>query len=120
VSVIICAYTERRWQQTCAAVMSALGQHPQPAEVLLVVDHNAGLAARARRELAGVTVLDSEGIPGLSGARNTGLRAATHRRVHEVHGDTCRTSFGCGRILDWPRKQAGHRRGDGRRCPEGA
>jgi glycosyltransferase involved in cell wall biosynthesis len=77
VSVIICAYTERRWEQTCAAVKSALRQRPQPAEVLLVVDHNAGLAARARRELADVTVLDSEGVPGLSGARNTGLRAAT-------------------------------------------
>lgn len=76
VSVIICAYTERRWVQTCAAVKSALGQDPQPAEVLLIVDHNPNLAARAHRELAGVTVLESEGIPGLSGARNTGLRAA--------------------------------------------
>lgn len=77
VSVIICAYTERRWERTCAAVESALGQHPQPAEVLLVVDHNASLAARARRELAQVTVLEGEGLPGLSGVRNTGLRAAT-------------------------------------------
>ena len=77
VSVIICAYTERRWERTRAAVASALGQHPRPAEVLLVVDHNASLAARARRELAHVTVLEGEGIPGLSGARNTGLRAAT-------------------------------------------
>jgi glycosyltransferase involved in cell wall biosynthesis len=77
VSVVICAYSEQRWEQTCAAVKSVLSQRPQPAEVLLVIDHNAGLAARARSVLSGVTVLESDGVPGLSGARNTGLRAAT-------------------------------------------
>ena len=77
VSVVICAYTERRWDQICAAVNSVQAQNPPPAEVLLVVDHNVSLAVRARAELAGITVLESEGIPGLSGARNTGLRAAT-------------------------------------------
>jgi GT2 family glycosyltransferase len=77
VSVVICAYTEKRWDQLCAAVKSALRQDPAPAEVLLVVDHNTALAARARHELAGITVLESDEVPGLSGARNTGLRAAT-------------------------------------------
>ena len=77
VSVVICAYTERRWQQTRAALESALQQDPPPNEVLLVVDHNAGLAALARREVPTVTVLESAGTPGLSGARNTGLKAAS-------------------------------------------
>ena len=77
VSVVVCAYTEQRWAKTRAAVESALTQHPAPAEVLLVVDHNARLAIRAHREIAGVTVLESEGAPGLAGTRNTGLRAAT-------------------------------------------
>jgi glycosyltransferase involved in cell wall biosynthesis len=77
VTVVICAYTERRWEQLRAAVDSALTQRPAPAQVILVVDHNPGLAARARRALPGVTVLDSDGPPGLSGARNCGLRAAT-------------------------------------------
>jgi hypothetical protein len=77
VSVVICAYSERRWEQTRVSVDSVLGQHPHPAEVLLVVDHNVNLAARARAELAGVTVLENDGAPGLSSARNTGLRAAT-------------------------------------------
>ena len=62
---------------TRSALESALNQSPRPRQVLLVVDHNAGLAARARRELTGVTVLESDGTPGLSGARNTGLKAAT-------------------------------------------
>lgn len=77
VSVVICAYSEKRWEQICAAVKSALCQDMPPVEVLLVVDHNASLAARARRELVGVTVLESDDVPGLSGARNTGLRAAS-------------------------------------------
>lgn len=77
VSVVICAYSERRWEQTSAAVKSALSQSPPPAEVLLVVDYNAKLAARARTELADVTVLENGGSQGLSDARNTGLRAAT-------------------------------------------
>jgi glycosyltransferase involved in cell wall biosynthesis len=77
VSVVICAYSEKRWEQTCAAVKSTLTQDPAPAQVLLVIDHNTGLAKRARNELSGITVLESDDVPGLSGARNTGLRAAT-------------------------------------------
>lgn len=42
-----------------------------------MVDYNADLAARARRELRSVSVLENVGIPGLSGARNTGLKAAS-------------------------------------------
>lgn len=76
VTVVVCAYTEARWTQTRAAVESVLGQSPAPQQVILVVDHNQSLAGRARRELPSITVLESEGPPGLSGARNTGLRNA--------------------------------------------
>ena len=74
---MVCAYTEKRWALTRSALESALHQSPRPRQVLLVVDHNTDLAARARWELTGVTVLESDGTPGLSGARNTGLKAAT-------------------------------------------
>lgn len=76
VAVVICAYTEQRWEQTVAAVRSVTEQVPGPSQVLLVIDHCDALAARARRELPTITVLDSDGPPGLSGARNTGLRAS--------------------------------------------
>lgn len=76
VTVIVCAYSDQRWDQTRSAVESVLAQRPAPAQVVLVVDHNPGLAARARRDLRCVTVLENDGPPGLSGARNTGLRAA--------------------------------------------
>jgi glucosyl-dolichyl phosphate glucuronosyltransferase len=77
VSVVICAYAQRRWVQTRAAVESVLSQEPRPAQVLLVIDHNADLAAQARRSLPGVTVLESHETPGLSGARNAGLQSAS-------------------------------------------
>jgi glycosyltransferase involved in cell wall biosynthesis len=77
VTVVVCAYTERRWDQTRAAAASVLGQSPRPMQMILVIDHNPDLAARARRELTGITVLENDGKPGLSGARNTGLAAAT-------------------------------------------
>jgi hypothetical protein len=77
VTVVICAYTLGRWPQTKAAVASVLAQRPAPAQVLLIIDHNSELATLARAELPGITVLDSAGEPGLSGARNTGLKAAT-------------------------------------------
>ena len=76
VTVVVCAYTEARWRQTRTAVESVLVQSPAPRQVILVVDHNQSLAERARRELCSITVLESEGPPGLSGARNTGLRNA--------------------------------------------
>lgn len=77
VTVVICAYTEARWEQTKAALRSVSSQEPPPEQTLLVIDHNDGLSARARQEYPGLEVLDSDGEPGLSGARNTGLRAAT-------------------------------------------
>jgi Glycosyl transferase family 2 len=79
VTVVVCAYTEQRWTQTRAALESVLRQRPGPEQVLLVVDHNPRLAERASRELADVEikVLESSGAPGLSGARNTGLAAAS-------------------------------------------
>jgi glucosyl-dolichyl phosphate glucuronosyltransferase len=77
VTVVVCAYTETRWAETRAALASVLSQSPRPEQVILVVDYNPGLAARARAELSSVTVLENDEAKGLSGARNTGLRNAT-------------------------------------------
>ena len=51
VTVLVCAYTMARWDQTKAALASVLNQGPQPAQLILVVDHNSELAAPARAEL---------------------------------------------------------------------
>jgi GT2 family glycosyltransferase len=76
VSVIIAAYAEDRWPDTVKAVASALCQSPPALEVILVIDHNPGLAQHARakwRHVRRVTILENLGPKGASGARNTGV-----------------------------------------------
>jgi GT2 family glycosyltransferase len=76
VSVIICAYTDDRWDELIAAVESVRQQSCPPKEILVVVDHNPPLAKRIRVQVSGVTVLENREPRGLSGARNSGLAAA--------------------------------------------
>ena len=72
ISVVICAYTEDRWDQIRAAVDSVLAQTLPCAETILVIDHNPALFQRALAEFPGVTVVENQQAQGLSGARNTG------------------------------------------------
>src|SRR5215208_5576205 len=75
-SVVICAYTEDRWNDLAVAVRSALMQDPQPAEVIVVSDHNARLLDRVRRELPDAVAVPNHEQKGLSGARNSGVAVA--------------------------------------------
>lgn len=77
VSVVICAYTEDRWDQICAAVDSVRAQSLPGAETILVIDHNPALFERASAVMADVKVVANDQAKGLSGARNTG---AAHAR----------------------------------------
>jgi GT2 family glycosyltransferase len=76
VSVIICCYTEDRWDDVIAAVQSARQQQPPPCEVVLVVDHNERLLQRLTDALTGAVIVANDEVQGLAGARNTGVRAA--------------------------------------------
>ncbi|MGH2409551.1 MAG: glycosyltransferase family 2 protein [Chloroflexota bacterium] len=75
-SVIICAYTEDRWDDLSAAVESVRAQGRPPMEIIVVIDHNPPLAQRARMALPGAVVIENREARGLSGARNTGIAAA--------------------------------------------
>ncbi|GAB3578899.1 hypothetical protein GCM10027445_46690 [Amycolatopsis endophytica] len=75
-TVVICAYTERRWDDLAAAVASVREQTAPPREVVVVIDHNPELERRAAAEFVGVTVVPNAGRRGLSGARNTALGLA--------------------------------------------
>ena len=77
ISIIVCAYTERRWNEMLSAVESLKNQTLAPHEIILVIDHNPELFERARAHLSGVTVVENREQRGLSGARNTGLAIAT-------------------------------------------
>jgi GT2 family glycosyltransferase len=75
-SVVICAYTQARWDQLTAAIDSAVGQ-PGASEVVVVIDHEPGLLARVLDRWPDLAVLPNRYRRGLSGARNTGLDYAT-------------------------------------------
>ncbi|MCA2216413.1 glycosyltransferase family 2 protein [Jidongwangia harbinensis] len=72
VSIVIPTHTEDRWSSLVRTVACAKAQVYTPAEVVVVVDHNPALYRRARRDLAGVTVLENQYAKGVSGNRNTG------------------------------------------------
>jgi GT2 family glycosyltransferase len=73
ISVIICAYSDERWDVLLEAVDSVRCQTVTPRELILVIDHNPQLLVRARQALPDVIVTENRGERGLSGARNTGL-----------------------------------------------
>ncbi|MET7763341.1 glycosyltransferase family 2 protein [Streptomyces sp. NPDC005393] len=88
ISVVICVYTEDRWDDILAAVASVRDQSLPAHETLLVVDHNARLLRRLTDHYGGggadagtdgrqgVRVLANAGPRGLSASRNTGIAAS--------------------------------------------
>jgi glucosyl-dolichyl phosphate glucuronosyltransferase len=78
VSVVICAYTDRRWDSLVNAIESLRVQRHRPDQLVLVIDHNDELLRRAQASFPDdVNVLANAEVTGLSGARNTGVRVAT-------------------------------------------
>ena len=75
--MVICAYTERRWEDIVAAVASIRAQTRPPVRTILVVDHNPPLLARARAAFPDLVVVPNSGRRGLSEGRNTGATHAT-------------------------------------------
>lgn len=65
-----------RWDQLQSAVRSIVDELSDHDELIVVIDHNADLLAKAGPEFSDHAVLANNGIQGLSGARNTGVEAA--------------------------------------------
>jgi glycosyltransferase involved in cell wall biosynthesis len=101
VSVIICAYTLDRWADLQAAVASVLAQRAAVFQVVVVIDHNPELRARAQARWPGgrpgtgdpagpeVIVVTNAGRRGLSGARNTGVSVARSEIIAFLDDDAC-------------------------------
>lgn len=75
-SVVICVYTEDRWDQICAAIESVQAQSLLGAELIVVVDHNPALYKRIVGAMPDVNVVENREARGLSGGRNTGVALA--------------------------------------------
>ncbi len=76
-AVIICTYTQERWDKLTRAVASIHKQTHPAQEIIVVIDHNEELLEQARRELLDVQVIENTEKRGLSGARNSGIAAAS-------------------------------------------
>jgi hypothetical protein len=99
VTVVVCAHTTERWDMLVAAIDSLRAQSRPPDEILLVVDHEPSLAAHAAKQLQGVTVLESEGPPGLCAARNRGVQAAAGEIVAFLDDDATAAPDWLARLL---------------------
>lgn len=75
-AVIICAYTDLRWQELLEAAASVRRQSTPARQIIVVVDNNPALFERAQAHLPFATVVENNQAPGLSGARNTGIALA--------------------------------------------
>ena len=76
ISVIICTYTEDRWNELVAAVESVRQQTLPAAEIIIVIDYNPDLLKRVQDHIPDMFVIENTGSRGLSDARNTGISVA--------------------------------------------
>lgn len=76
-AVVICAYTDERWDALDAAVSSVASQTRSARETVVVVDHNPDLFRRLRATFPRLRVVENRGVRGLAGARNAGVAATT-------------------------------------------
>src|SRR5205823_50969 len=100
-SVIVCTYSERRWDDLVAAVGSLRRQHVRPDEVVVAVDNNPPLAARVRDELPDVVVVENRSDRGLSSARNAGIAAARGDVVAFLDDDAVAEPDWLATLLAW-------------------
>ncbi len=75
-SVVICAYTQRRWDDLRSALASIERQTLKPLEIIVVVDNNDELFARLSESVPGVRALHNLGVRGAGESRNRGVQEA--------------------------------------------
>lgn len=79
ISVVVCAYTEARWDDLVAAVTSLQHQTVPALDVIVVIDHHPRLFEQARKtfqDIERLKLIENHQSPGLSGARNSGIEMA--------------------------------------------
>lgn len=87
VSVIIPTYSMDRWGYMLESVASARAQSVQPIEIIVVIDYNPELLDRAMSEIPDVITVPNIGLRGVSGARNSGVKASRGEMVAFLDDD---------------------------------
>lgn len=98
-SVIVCAYTEERWEDLERAIGSLRVQTHPVAQIVLVIDNNDVLLERSVAGFPGVLVIPNARTRGLSGARNTGVAAAVGEIVAFLDDDAAADPDWADRLL---------------------
>lgn len=76
VGVVICAYTDQRWDDLLAAIRAVDAMTGSQDHLVVVIDHNDDLALRLRQVAPErVSIVPNSGVRGLSDARNSGVAA---------------------------------------------
>ena len=76
-AVVICAYIDERWFQLVNAIQAVQAQSQPVQKIVVVIDHNPALLARVKERFPLVHAIENAEEKGLSGARNTGIAAAS-------------------------------------------
>jgi hypothetical protein len=76
VSVIITTHSMDRWEWLRECVASAQAQTRPALEIIVVVDHNPELLEEITREFPAIVAVPNIGGRGVSGARNSGVKAS--------------------------------------------
>lgn len=91
VSVIIPTYTKDRWDWLHECVASVQAQTVPAMEIIVVVDHNPELLEEITREFPAVIAVPNIGGRGVSGARNSGVKASRGEIVAFLDDDSIAT-----------------------------
>ena len=103
IAVVICVYTEQRWDRILEAVASVHDQTRPAAELVIVSDHNPALHERLVSWYAAdpaVRVVPNVEPAGLSGGRNSGIAATDSEIVAFLDDDAFASSGWLAELAD--------------------
>lgn len=75
--VVVCTYSERRWESLSSVIEALQRQTKLPTEILIVVDHNPRLYDRVCRAWPALHIIENQYWRGAGGARNSSLAATS-------------------------------------------
>jgi glycosyltransferase involved in cell wall biosynthesis len=101
VSVVLCSYSEKRWDDLVAAVESVRAQTVGVRQIVVVIDNNPQLVRRVKASIPGVSIIENTGIQGAGEARNCGVDIATGSIVAFLDDDAMASPDWIAHAVGW-------------------